>query len=458
MRWHWPWNSPNALGAFLVVILPWVWCATEAVRIRLLRFALAALELALLYAFCKTYSRGALLALLAGGSAYIVYWVRARGRLSAAATGAIVARCLTLAGMLVLTGFFERLAHPSISDSLSAEHRIPVWEGGLRMIASAPFSGWGFGDAGFHYIHWFQRLDITIPNGNLVSGVLQAMVDWGLPMFSALMFPIFFCVLAPLVTQTRNGGAESNAGCVNDVPARAAGAGVVAFVVANLFSTLGGFWSLDVVPVLCVLFCLERSFKASRVFLRRLALAAFSFAFLLSGSAWLAGSLLARGDAIRVARLSDGAILLCRSNAAPDSKTVEVIPDKKVLGEVYGRAIRRLVLAAEPKWRFIVHSVPFGSHVEGSAVVLWFGDTAALCPSGVVSKSVFVHPILSACDPIAALAPVLILPQVDQLGQNGYWTRRARDKKIPVIFSPGVGIDIRPTWPDVVMPVLGRHD
>src|SRR5690606_12442011 len=69
---------------------------------------------------------------------------------------------LCLIGFIVVSvGFFDRIDPTFVAQDDSAGNRVPLWKGGLQMIASAPCTGWGVETSRAQYTQWFQPYDHT---------------------------------------------------------------------------------------------------------------------------------------------------------------------------------------------------------------------------------------------------------------------------------------------------------
>lgn len=76
LRWNLGWNNPNPAGAFIATLIPWMWGLGSLVTVRRcaarwLPWIVLLGELALWFLLCKTYSRGALVAVGAAGGFWL---------------------------------------------------------------------------------------------------------------------------------------------------------------------------------------------------------------------------------------------------------------------------------------------------------------------------------------------------------------------------------------------------
>lgn len=127
-------NDPNDLGLLFVAVLPMAFYLAHRSGFLLKLFWLAG-GLLVLYATYLTNSRGAMLAVLVMGGAYV--W-RSRGMLTAGVLGAI--------GLLVMQALSSRM-HELDADEPSAMGRVDAWYTGLHeMFLTHPLFGVGAGN------------------------------------------------------------------------------------------------------------------------------------------------------------------------------------------------------------------------------------------------------------------------------------------------------------------------
>ena len=98
-----------------------------------------AAELVLWFLICKTYSRGALVAVVGGGMVFLS-WRYAIGGM-AGRWGWLAVRIAGVVFLLLMTGFFSRIDPRYVSQDASAGNRLTLWKGGLQMITASPWDG-----------------------------------------------------------------------------------------------------------------------------------------------------------------------------------------------------------------------------------------------------------------------------------------------------------------------------
>jgi hypothetical protein len=327
LRWALGWATPNYAGAFLAALIPWFWLVNRRSdgaaprreptgdapgstvaggtgrRFRRVSGAALgwALELALWFCLAKTYSRGALVAALAAAVGW--HWLQRRrkdpGRAGTADPppgvrvaagingGDLMFRLAIVGGCLVLTGFAGRLAPWALSADRAVGNRWELWKGGAEMLAAAPLSGWGAGESGQAYMDWFQDLDRSEGYATMVNSFLHLAVDHGLPALGGVLLLGFALLatgmeLARLNRQPGEGGRRAGAA--------AAVASLLAWAVANIFTTLWIEPRLWLVPAVALAFLAILSWRdRSSLRWRRIAPASVLGATLLVSALFSAG-------------------------------------------------------------------------------------------------------------------------------------------------------------------------
>jgi hypothetical protein len=204
LRWNLGWNNPNQGGAFVAMLIPWLWACACWTTCRFNRsyfpsVLVLAVELVLWFLVCKTYSRGALAALGVAGVIFF-FWVLLAHR-SGPDRRLMVARLAGIAVLLVATGFFSRIDPRFVAQDASAGNRLILWKGGLEMIAAAPWHGWGAGRSGSGFMHWFQPLESKQEYAGMVNSYLHVGVEYGLPVLAGVMAVMLALVVLGFVAE-----------------------------------------------------------------------------------------------------------------------------------------------------------------------------------------------------------------------------------------------------------------
>jgi O-antigen ligase len=173
LRWNLGWENLNPAGAFIACFIPLLWGLSFLMGsknigriffVSLLLFA----ELSLWFLLCKTYSRGALVAIAASSLIFFLWFEFQAWRTKKPLDlqrktrwRVLTARILGVVGLLIFTGFIDRIEPSYVGNDASAGNRLTLWKGGLQMIAVEPWRGWGIDQSGIAFMHWFQPLDET---------------------------------------------------------------------------------------------------------------------------------------------------------------------------------------------------------------------------------------------------------------------------------------------------------
>lgn len=461
-RWNLGWTTPNYAGIF-VALLICLWWGIRGPRLQ--RLGLVAAEIAGYFVLCKTYSRGALVALAAGAA----FFLAAQGRRQLQHEWRQwLARLAGLVAVLALTGFYHRVEEATSLVDRSVSNRLELWRHGLQMIHAAPWSGWGQGNSGWAYMNWFQPLDREPRYATMVNGYLELATAQGLPAFALIIGAM--AALLVLSFAVARADSETNVSA-------AAGASLLAWLVGNIFTTLWVEPRLWIVPGCAMLVIVADAVRTRMAWAARTA-AAFAGAALVTATGYVYASTIERlspvrvmpgeaGNIIAVRGLKDGEIL---GNADPGHATEQwhVWADEEVLGPTPGKEIRRWLLTRSTPTRAIVHPAapfPASSNQSGSGLIL-FGRHASRAGNATFRATAkhlwIVHPTVSAptetmSDAIADL--LLVLPAVDETGTAESWREWAQRNRASIMRSSIAGTDIRFDWPGVIAgaPAIGSE-
>lgn len=422
-------------------------------------------ELILWFLLCKTYSRGALVAVGFAACVFLVGSYVRHGQFTG--SGPRVFRLVAIGIMLFSTGFFSRVDPRFVSQDASAGNRLVLWKGGVQMIAESPWWGWGADQSGSGFAHWFQPLGATEVYAGMVNSYLHVGVERGLPLLAGLT-AVAACiwmiswktVLWPGHPRTRFGrGGRHAAGAIRmECCLMGAGSSWLVFLIANIFSTLWIFKNLWwLAAANCFLILIISSALERRRFYGVMA-PAFGIAALLA--VLLATGLYAMGKSVRGdVRIScfPGERVVVSTSGKHAHKAL-IFPDSSVLGEDWGKEIRRL--ATSEKFRNYEISVPLTDSgevdLDSPSVIVACGAQAS---TGILALRKFPDARLILVHPLekVILAPdfkgdvSVILPMLDTRNTGRAWRTACKRNGWPVSTSRGVGQDIRPVWPNVMM-------
>lgn len=458
LRWNLGWENPNPAGAFVAMAIPWLWAVAAVTPIPAKRHwrwvvALAFLGEALLwFLLCKTYSRGALVAVLLAGAVFSgLTWYRIGGQRT---MRRMVPRMLVIGGLLWGTGFFSRLDPGFVAGDASAVNRLTLWQGGLRMIAASPWRGWGTGNSGSGFMHWFQPLEADESYAGMVNSYLHVAVERGLPVLGGVLTLAFALLLlaAVLLRNDRRGSGGIPAGTA------AAACSLVVFLVANVFSTLWIFANLWWLPALATAWILAAGIRCRTGVGWRVLGAGWLLACASTATLWWAGQTREAPTTIRLRK--DGAVV-CQAAGGSGVNVGILLPDPTVLGESWGKEVRRLALS-DPELSIVVpveRDVPESDEFDGWLIACGAraGEGLAMQERVPDARVTLVHPLGQPDAEASVKATVnVFLPALDTGGAARRWRSVARRQGWGCRRSAGVGQDIRLRWPAVVAEAWAR--
>jgi len=495
LRWNLGWPTPNYAGAFVATLLVFAfafsgsrWCWTAL-----------AVEAGGLYLLAKTYSRGAVVAWVAACLFAVMAGRVWRERREIRWWGT---RAALLGVMLWAVGFGWSRAPESggatvtkqdgeqskntggrpgpLSDGASASdgpamergpaedgsvvNRLALWRGGAAMIAAAPWNGWGAGESGRVYMNWFQDVDRDEGFSTMVNSFLHVGVEYGLGVLAAVLAGLG-AVLAMAWQAGRGKGERSSEGLRSGAlgitrATTAAGASLVAWAVANVFTTLWIDWKLWIVPgvaIAIIVWSVLRGTGLRPVGLAVRSAAGFGTVIALAGSLGLllTGHVLAARSPHWVEPTADGAIAVrTRTESAGGVTVSHLWPDPAVLGPTPGKELRRWFATRLAGNQWIVHranpAAPWMELGDASGVILFGRQAERLAGGGALGDRPLrvIHPL--GAPPAGAARALgsteLILPAIDEAGNGPAWRAWAVATGARVSESPGAGLDVRAAW------------
>ena len=473
VRWNLGWSNPNQAGVFIAMLIPWLWglgsfAGSGSRRMDLFYSLLLAAELSLWFLLCKTYSRGALVAVGLAGVAFFL-WRYIRDR-KFSERGLMAVRLSGIGVLLVLTGFFSRIDPRFVSQDASAGNRIVLWKGGLQMIAVSPWQGWGNGQSGSGFMHWFQPLESHEMYAGMVNSYLHVGVEYGLP----LLVLVMSLALGLLALSWGCGRECVGVECSSNQPSRdgasnfsvaaflmAAGCSWLVFLIANVFSTLWIFKNLWWVPAVdCAVIPLV-SWKIMGGYLPRMVARVSAWAFIFSLCAamvlFITGKLMPRE--VRIAFHPSESLVV--ASGGGNAGRMLFYPDASVLGDDWGKEIRRLA-AAEKFLDFEIFApLTDSSHCatcSNPQVIVACGSRFSDGISALLrfpeAHLILVHPVGKPILPEGMTGKVsVILPMLDTRNNGRAWKTISKLKGWPISTSAGVGQDIRALWPGALVSI-----
>jgi len=444
LRWNLGWASPNYAGAFVAMLLALGfgfsrsrWCGYGFV-----------LELGGFFLLAKTYSRGAL---VAWGVAWLFGVISTGGLLKSRERWLWFGRIVGLGLILHCVGFQWSRAEAALSAAVPADrsvgNRLALWKGGLKMIAATPLQGWGVGESGRAYQQWFQAIEREERFTTMVNSYLSVAVERGLPTLAVVLFILWTPVLCAWRFARRG-----------NVLAMAAGAVAVTWLVANGFSTLWIEWRLWIVP--CIAYALLALVWAGawRAQYKVIGIAG-GFATVTALGLYAAGGGLGRNEGLGIYPKREGIVIASRHE---DLAQWDVWPDAAVLGEFWGKELRRGLTDEGLALRLVVHSVWGESRAvpsDSAKGVMLLGKQAAR-----VSRLQFP----ASCEVLAIIHPtalppsetgslpervIVVFPEIDEVGNRLAWERWSEEQEAEFIVTRGSGVDARWVWSAVLSAV-----
>jgi len=461
------------------VLLPFIWILAWYVEKEEfpsgIKYLIWMLECAALMLLVYTFSRWAILAGICSAVAF--GWIAERpgvggGRLGepslplARVKGLVKAmkatwlRVSVLVIALVVTGAWGRFLIVAQGDR-SVLNRFTMWNGGLKMIADRPFSGWGDGSAGVNFDNWYQHFSTQILHASMTNSWLNVAVEWGLPALGVILFGLLFFAFLCLYL-ARNEASEHKGLLAG------AGAIVVFFGLVNVGYTaiyyvlplvvlgvagliIAGFWVSNGIYLTRrregakkktgLLRGFVPSCETMIVPLRKPLVFAFAASAVCVISLYLGGIYALRNEQIRVERVATGNVLLHKAGDSAKAISLTIAPDYRILGPCYGRLIRNalvqdagypgVVQVLEPEADFDVCA---GNNVLvlGARVKDWGGRA-----SKDGQRIVFVCPTAPPNGQQGIRH--LFLPQKDWWHVAQAWKEWAEKNDCPITYLPGNG-------------------
>ena len=452
LRWTFGFDNPNKAAALIASLLPLAWLLANALS----QFKRPALNwigmLAGVAILCagwwllfKTYSRGGIVAAVVA-FAYIGFCKREsmwKLRLW------ILACVVVIATLFLSTHAAERSVGWIVNHEGSVENRFTLWKGGLEMLATNP-QGVGSGNSGLFYMQWYQPLEMTARYRTMVNSYLTFAVERGLWIFAASCFLAFGIWNAASRTH--------HAGFMQDVVTTLK-ASVLAFAVAGLFSTTMEEAKLWIWPALCMaglaaLVLVEMRKISWGGVIKQSAV----ICIVLCGTIYASGLALQRNEPLKIHldNKQNGTVTIePAQKSSRSATTVRVLVDEEVMGQDYGKLLRRL--ATGSGLRVVTSESPDASLPQETLLVS--GQCVGRLQNLKNQNLVFLAPARISGDDAAnllrsATTVKLLLPGFDEDGRAAFWYDAAKDAKPPAsiktVSLDGVGTEVEWAWEAVV--------
>jgi len=338
-RMDWGLGNPNTTAALITTLMVGVWAFSW---LRKWGFWVAViLFTGMGICLIHTFSRGGLIALFAGMIPLVIMaprpwpWFRII---------TITIAVWIMIGFSIYLNAHQRYGQGVIKEDRSITNRLKLWKSGPPMIVEAP-SGWGFGKAANSYTQWYQPLDRQERYRNFVNSHFDMLIELGWPLRFLYVFGwLGIFLLCWPVARFRWFA----------VPL-----GIwLAFAVAAIFSSVAvspWLWILPGMALLAVIVCRWHFQCWPRAVLWSIPTAT---ALMVLSMLFLSGQ--------RAGKIYGSSDLVLIGGTKP---TVWLVADPKVLGQEYGRTLRKYLQSHETEILGIVESVENLPDASGATVI-----------------------------------------------------------------------------------------
>jgi hypothetical protein len=445
--------TPNYAAAFFAPLIPWIW-GLIALTLRAKEkpvhnvgfFGAIALEGIVWVCLIVTLSRGGFFSACVAAIAFLMSF-----KACVNCARAVLVRVALLGILLFFTNFSSRIGLGVLSGDASVTHRLTLWKAGLEMMAIEPTRGWGAGESGRAYMNWFQDQAASEKYTTMVSTPMTIAVEHGLPLLAAIIFAHLLLVGSGILFSKNNAAHASTASII----VSCAQASVVAWAVANCFSTLWGDIRLWVVPsisysVLILTAALSLKRVASKLLAITLAVTvSITFVLYFGGRAFL-GTL-----PLKINRIGESGIEISNGCAQNNGAATywNFWCDPVVAGPVPGKKLRQAIEGMPHGVRFIYHTPWTHEELGGeNEIVLLQGAQiqrlSELCSGKAKPGKLYLEqpiglPPLESWVPKPNLVPIQVfLSELDIRGENDKWNQFGVSLGGQVTMSRGFLADI----------------
>ena len=342
-RWDFGLDNPNKAAAILACLLILLLglslksCKTGqtcfATFHRWARWGCGALAAVVGFALVHTFSRGGLVAFLAGAIILLVGSWKKSCKLRRWIPALLAV--LVIIGAALWTGFAGRMARSTPSADASVGNRLAIWRTVPAMMVDAP-GGWGRGNAGDAYMGWYQPLSSHLRYRTLVSSHFTWLVEMGwMGRIGYVCGLAFLFAMGIVRLRVRN----------DPIPL----AVLTSFATSAFFSSVAEEWLVCAVPLALTLPALKSFIFDATMHMRWISVVAALLAGCsLLGIAAVAGSTFRPADAIPLRKSPDGTQIVVGN----DTPSAWVVCDPVSMGgPAFGRRLRGFVQTTEGRGR-----------------------------------------------------------------------------------------------------------
>ena len=326
-RWDFGLDNPNKAAAILACLLIVLLGLSQ--KSRWTRWGCGALAAVVGFALVHTFSRGGLVAFLAGAIILLVgSWKKPCKRWRWLPALLVV---LVIAGTALWTGFAGRMARSAPSADASVGNRLAIWQSVPAMMVDAP-GGWGHGNAGDAYMGWYQPLSSHLRYRTLVNSHFTWLVEMGWMGRIGYVCGLAFLFAMGIVRLQVRG---------DPIPL----AVLTSFATSAFFSSVAEEWLVCAVPLALTLPALKSFVFDATMRMRWISVAAALLAGCsLLGVAAVAGNTFRPADTISLRKSPDGTRIMV-GNGTPSAW---VVCDPAAMGgPAFGRLLRGFVQTPE---------------------------------------------------------------------------------------------------------------
>ncbi len=342
-RWDFGLDNPNKAAAILACLLiVLLGLSLKSVKTgqtcfdtfrRWIRWCCGLLAAGVGFALVHTFSRGGLVAFLAGaGVLFLGSWKKPY-KLTRWIPALFAA--LVIAGATLWTGLAGRMARSAPSADASVGNRLAIWRSVPAMMVDAP-GGWGRGNAGDAYMGWYQPLSSHLRYRTLVNSHFTWLIEMGWLGRIGYVCGLAFLFATGIVRLRVRG---------DPIPL----AVLTSFATSAFFSSVAEEWLVCAVPLALTLPALKSFVFDATTRMRWVSvMAALLAGCALLGAAAVAGTLFMPEESIPLHKSADGTRLI----VGDGTPSAWVICDSAAMGgPTFGRLLRGFTQTPEGRGR-----------------------------------------------------------------------------------------------------------
>jgi hypothetical protein len=424
------WDSPIVAGVMVALILPWLRVIMEPKRGNrrgiILWGALLLAECLGVVILTLTQSRGPIIAAAVGYVVSAIVYFRVRR------TTFGCVRCALLASLLLVlcsqSGVRERLDPRSMREDGSVLNRLEVWKGAVEMLSLSPLTGIGSGESGYIFSQWYQPEHLSYSYTGLLNSYLELGVEHGCLALFLMVAAALLVVATPwCLFESLDRGALVDRGSI----LLSAYASLMTLVVASLTTSYQGYPSvLATAFISAVMIAFGYSRIGKEQLLRRL-LTAFGSSVMIIMVLLAVSNSRAAQRPYRLSIVPGFGVWLAKQPSNGSATIGISLIDRKVLGRLYGRSLRKWLAAYSNV--SIVHvpdprrPVPRGAETHPYDAGYIFGDCCRIYGEVNFAEEAVVTFIFPSAEPPLDLIKNarVVIPVLDLQNLRPKWAQVA---------------------------------